>query len=612
MNQSFANRAIFFAVSWTLLGGVCRTVSAQAPTTVDPLLVYPTILVKQKPVVAARNAAIELIRNLDKEIVEAEAVASRTKLKQYSEVKIEALHEQIILLERLGFQFYAWGELIGEDIRMRAEDYLARLTRLADLRTTDKTIIPKILARQNRMESESQEALRRMPQVVQLLDRKQPEQAQLLFWRLTKDIEPRTIWYGRVNVPIRAPSAYTSLQVYRNKCSDAMLALWKAQALKACSDAFATLNTDYGKLIQQADQVSAALGKGPEADLDGEKLSGPAAIETLGERWRQLDLATQQARGWGWMNARLGGGDTKSALVVAQQSQGNYVAAALGRIIAADAARAKPEEAADLYRAYVTRLMPLVLLVGNETVLQPVRLSLGTLAARSPSLLAEVGAYQNATSEILRWRERITIATVRNRMGQFPAIDQVAQAVAQPVNKNLGPLLMIAQPNFVARQTHSVPVMMSRIAPLQGKQATALDLVSLGPGKTLAIGNYPQPARCYVKVTPEAAKSAITFLMAELFSTDILPPLTLEGRTALEAARQGDLMAAGGPIVKLGLVTWGEHFAKLPGTQRGPVRLGPIPADAATVNDLILLVQLDARWMAGRYYFVDVPPPAEN
>ncbi|MCE9556146.1 MAG: hypothetical protein K8T91_22585 [Planctomycetes bacterium] len=588
------------------------TVAAQAPTTADPLPVYPTIFGKEKLLVAARDEAIKLVRHLDKEIGEAEALVGPGKIKQLSETKIEALHEQIIFLERQGFQFEVWGELIGADIRQRVEVYRDRLTKLADLRTTDKAIVPKILNRLKRVDSDSQEALRRMPQVVQLLDRKQPEQAQLLFWRLTKEAEPRTIWYGRPNLPPRAPSAYSSLVVYRNKCSEAMRALWKAQALKACADAIATLSTDYGKLIQQADQVAAALSKASEVDLDGEKLSGPAAIEALGERWRQLDLATQQARGWGWLSARLGGGDTTSSLVVAQRSQCNHVAAALGRIIAADAARAKPEEAGELYRAYVARLTPLVLLVGDQTVLQPVRLSLGTLAARSPALLAEVGAYHNATDELLRWRERITVATVQNRMGQFPTIDQISQAVAQPVNKNIGPLLTNGPSSLVARHTHSVPVMLSRIAPLQSKQVTAFDLVSIGANKALAIGNFPQPARFYVKVTPAAAKSAITILMADLFSTDKLPPLTLEGRAALEGARQGDLMAAGGPIVKLGLVTWGEHLAKLSATQRGAVRLGPILSDAVLENELIMLVQIDASWMAGRYYFVNVPPPAEK
>ena len=224
--------------------------------------------------------------------------------------------------------------------------------------------------------------------------------------------------------------------------------------------------------------------------------------------------------------------------------------------------------------------------------------------------MAEVGAYQNATGELLRWRERITIATVQHRLGQFPPIYQVVQPVAQPVSKNLGPLLITGPASFVARHTHSVPEMMSRIAPLQDKPATAFDLVSLGAQKTLAIGNFPQPARFYVKVTPAAAQAAIGFLMVDLFATDRVPPLTLEGNSALERARQGDLMAAGGPIVKVGLVAWGEHFAKLPPTQRGPVRLGPIPSDTAAENELILLVQLDARWMAGRYYFAEVPPPA--
>jgi len=577
----------------------------QAPSTTDALLVYPTVYEKEKSMLEARKTGIGLARKIDQEITEAEALAAQDKLKQISDTDIERIHGEIILMERVGQRFNAWGELASRDLQARAADFRIRLTKLAAERVMDKDVSTRVTRGLRRVEVDLPKVIARLPQVVQLLERKQPEQAQLLFWRLTEEIEPKTIWYGLKNVPDR-PVALNSLDSYRNRCFNAAQELWRAEAKKACEDAIKSIDTDYGKLIRQADQVAAALSKQPTVELDGDKQSGPAAVEAIGERWRKLDVASQQVRGWGWYNGRLGG-DNKVSLVIAQRSHSRNVAAALGRIIAADAARVKPEEAAELYNAYVTSLTPLVLLVGDPSILSPVQESLGTLAGRAPTLLEEVTAYQNATGEVLRWRERIAGAVARSRMAQAPSIEQVARTIAKPEQENIGPLLNTNQSQLVARATHPVPVLMARLAGLVGKPATALGLVSLGPEKTLAISNYQQPTRCYVKVAPDAAKPAITALAADLLSTDTQPPLTLDARAALEGAKMGDLMAAGGPILKLGLVTWGEHFGQLPTAQRGPVRLGPIPSDFVGENELVLLVQLDARWMAGRYYCVDVP-----
>lgn len=603
MNARIPRSVVLFALAGWLGALPCR-VHAQAPTTADSQLLYPVVYEKQLGDI--RKTAIELLRNIEKGLSEGEALVDQGKVKQLSETDIEAIHLHIIRLERAAERLGAWGELSGSDIVHRTKNYRIRLTKLAEQRVTDREFIVRLGNRMKKLEVDVQAALKRLPEVTRLVERQQPEQAQILYWKLTDGIDARTVWYGLKNVPNR-PTSLTSLEVYRNSCFSATQKLWKAQALKVCAEAMASADTNYAKLIQQADQVAAAISKGPTVDFDGEKRTGPAAVAALGERWRQLDLATLQARGWAWCSGRIGGTDNKTALAVAQQSQGRNVAAALGRIIAADAGRAKPEESAALYREYVAQLSPLVILSGDAAINDAFQQPLAALAARSPSLLAEVTAYQNATGEILRWRERISASVARSRMAQAPAIEQLARTIASPLRDNRGPLLINEQSQVVSQATDPVPVLISRLAPLVSKQTTAIDLLSLGPEKLLAIGNYRQPMRCYVRVAPAAAKESITALGADLLSTDSQPPLTLEGKAALDGARQGDVMAAGGPILRLGLVAWGEHFARLPATQRGPVRLGPIPPDAVTSNELVLLVQLEARWMAGRHYFVDVP-----
>jgi hypothetical protein len=55
------------------------------------------------------------------------------------------------------------------------------------------------------------------------------------------------------------------------------------------------------------------------------------------------------------------------------------------------------------------------------------------------------------------------------------------------------------------------------------------------------------------------------------------------------------------------LVPWGEHFVTLPDEMRGPMRLGPMLPDDADGNELVMLLEIDAQWMAGRHYCVDVP-----
>jgi hypothetical protein len=401
------------------------------------------------------------------------------------------------------------------------------LAKLAEQRVADKDISTRVSRGLRRVEGSLPKVQNGMQQVTQLLDRNQPEQAQLLFWRLTEEIEPKTIWYGLKNVPSR-PVALNTLDSYRNRCYTATQALWRVKAQRTCDEAMKSIKPDYPKLIADADQAAAGLSKEATTDFQGNKLSGPAVVEAIGEQWRKLDVATQQARGWGWCSGRLGG-DNGVSLVIAQRSHSRNVAAALGRVISADAARAKPEEAAELYEAYVNRLAPIVLLIADPSVLAPINQSLGTLAARAPGLQAEVAAYENATSEILRWRERIAAAVARSRMAQAPTIEQVAGSIAVPEVENRGPLLKTSQSILSARATHPVPVMMSRLAGLVGKPATAVNLVSAGPDKTIAATSYQQPIRCYAKVSPGATKAAVTALAADLLSTDTRPPLTLKG-----------------------------------------------------------------------------------
>ena len=585
-------------------------VAAQAPSTVDPQLALRVVFISKLG--DARKEAIRLIREIEKGLGGAQEAINKGRLDQISETDIEELHMQLVKLKRLGDQLNAWGELAGVDISKRSESYRVRLTKIAEQRTTDREFLNRLNIRLKKAEAEIQMALRRLPEVTRLLSQK-PEQAQEAYWKLTDRIEHRNIWYGLKNIP-NQPASLVTLEPTRNACYSATQALWKSQAQKASAAALAASKADYAKLVKQANDAAAAIGKGAAFELAGKKLSGPAAVAELGARWQQLDGATLHARGWAWYSGRLGGPNPMGVLAVAQQTNGHNVAAALGRIVAADANRATPDDAVKLYGEYLDKLTPLVLLASDPSIRDAFQKPLDDLAARSPELLAEVQAYHNATDEILRWRERIAEAMALARMVQAPPIEKLARAAASPINQGKGPLLVDNKSQLVSRYTGLVPDLIGRLEALTSKQAAAVDLLGVPPGITpagaQAVSNYQQPIRCYVRLAPVATVAAgesIASLAADLLSSPSQAPLTLDGRAALDGAKQADLAAAGGPILRLGLVAWGEHFANLPIEQRGALRIGPLLPDDVTNNELIVIAEIDARWLAGRYYFVDVP-----
>ena len=134
-----------------------------------------------------------------------------------------------------------------------------------------------------------------MNEASRLLGRKEPERAQLQYWRSTEKIEPKTLWYGLNGLPDK-PVTFKNYETTRNGCTSALEVLWRAEAAKACAEALNKIKADYARLIQDADKAAATLKQGGSAAARG----GPAEVAALGARWRQLEQATLHARGWAW------------------------------------------------------------------------------------------------------------------------------------------------------------------------------------------------------------------------------------------------------------------------------------------------------------------------
>src|SRR5207249_1727283 len=115
-----------------------------------------------------------------------------------------------------------------------AANYNQVLLKLAVRRAAESDFTSPLLRRLKQTESNLTRALHDLPRVQKLLDRKDPEQAQQLFWRLMDPVDQATLWYGMKNMPLQ-PVALTYANPTRNKCDTATQALWNGKALQACN-----------------------------------------------------------------------------------------------------------------------------------------------------------------------------------------------------------------------------------------------------------------------------------------------------------------------------------------------------------------------------------------
>lgn len=304
---------------------------------------------------------------------------------------------------------------------------------------------------------------------------------------------------------------------------------------------------DLNSLIEQAQKAAEEIDQTGQATWDGAKIPPHQWLEKFTARWEQSYLAAVQSLGYemaavvsltkaledpeGWqLNSNL----TVQKFYPAVEA---IVTAHVNRLVTANFSDADVRAA---YASYVKTLARVIALTRNfedPDMKSPAELMatysrlLGEFAEASPSLAAEVRAYDAATSDLLRWRARVAKQTAE-KIGQ-PY--ETASYMAELVTEVDGPKILQEVTTELADK--NVKATHWGLAQEQGLSQTAL---SESLYYCLDKGDWQ-----------EQLQQEIDALKSDLLVTAGQRPLTLTAELALVTAERGDWEEVGGQVGSL-------------------------------------------------------------
>lgn len=389
---------------------------------------------------------------------------------------------------------------------------------------------------------------------------------------------------------------------------------------------------DLDGLIERCEAVAQGLARAPQVDVEGQMLDGPAAFASLLALWQKTHV---QAQKYYAVTLALAGHHEGGAILAMMPmgpggpaGQGNgdpivnryltafptQIAKALAGVIDAQTKRASEAELAALYSAHVQAAALIGMRAGYTPAATAIHDALQRMAAKSPTLKANVDAYDLATTEILRWRNRVAETQSRVKMASYPAVETKFRPTFQSnEGQNYVGLFWFRDPEFEdPRLFQAAPdILLPRIADFVGVKATVTEMRGVGTGKN-AVSVLQHRTYATMKGIRSEVAPAIAALKADLFVTDDSPPLTLPAAAAIISAEVGDWDACGGSISGIHLEGLVTRLGTLPDPAWSVVPLGTLPLPHASMNGPVgilpqAVVRFDVApdWVQHRFFCVD-------
>lgn len=371
------------------------------------------------------------------------------------------------------------------------------------------------------------------------------------------------------------------------------------------------------ELLTRITAAAKELRSAPTANIDGQPFTGPQCLGGFARIWRQVHLSALRCRAIDWARrvsipAAMAANPASEPNRVVDAEYARFyteVVKALASLIEADAERASGDEVSGLYREYLNVLAPLVTRTADDSLETAANAALEKLAAKQPGFAEEVTAYQMATDELLRWRERVAKAKTRSHAGQFEPSDQMMLRVTKSGVDYQG-LLDERNPNLVgACLRASCPEVMSVASKGVLDRKFAVNNVVGLAGGTFGVARYN--LRHYTMVARPDVAAEILSLKKDLLIIDEMAPLSLAAAAAVRSAEQGDYAAVGGTAKGVYLEGLIPRFAALSEGALPFVALGPLPVEPKEdrlLNHVLMRFELLPDWVHHKYFFHEVNP----
>jgi len=534
--------------------------------------------------------------------------------------KVSELHIQLRQLRRAALDLQILGETAGVDFSLRAAGLAQMLSTIATaVGGTPAGQAYTSQARQVLASPKATQARRGMAQKVQaLLEQKKLEEAFNEVNAAVDQVSSLTLFLEPREVEIYMAELATvegHARISRN-------AALRQQVRTALDQLITSQLPATQPLLQRIAAAAAALQTAPAVAVGEQNLSGPDCLKHFADAWQQLHLSALRCRAMDW--ARMTGTAEDNPLPpippegarLADSLMTQFyedLAKSLASLIEADARRATPAEVPSLYAEYLKVLAPLLAHTADDKLQQVCQPALDKLADKSAPFAEQVKAYRSATHELLRWRERLAKSAAA--ADKSPSSEQAVLKAFRPDGPFRGLFLPTDSSPDRAVLLDSCPQLLPVASQRVLEQATQVrEIVGLAGGK-LAVARYR--SRHYVTLPLPDTAAERSRLEQDLLVTTQQPALTLEAAVALDSARRGNYVAAGGVIQGLHLEGLIPRFAALRPEAQQLAALGPLPAEVLPdgfIRHVLVRLELAPTWVQHRYFFqrIPSPPPAAS
>jgi hypothetical protein len=379
---------------------------------------------------------------------------------------------------------------------------------------------------------------------------------------------------------------------------------------------------DLKKTTKAIAAAISAVGKKGVADWNGNALTGPELLGTIGALWRKLQRDTMRLRAINWTRGRVDGTAVSRDIKKIETSYKKFhdgMIKSIGQLISSDAKRVNEQEAPALYRAYIKAIALLLARGDRNTLERAVASPLKKLAGKSRTLQADIKAYQSMTAEILQWRRQVAGATAAHLLDEQPSTlkSVMDDAFLADRDREYDGLFSNSTSHPFLRGPIA-PVMRYAAEPLRDQEILVESaFVATGAVEARKWTSWYQRG-FFVETTGKIDLSAATkALEDDLLASDGVEPLTLTAAVALQRAKLGDLADLYGTIKEVELLSMLNLYRSLPTDGETLFPLGALSKvrsrGAAVVRAVSVRVTVAPQWVRTPYFVIEMdrPPVAE-
>ena len=378
-------------------------------------------------------------------------------------------------------------------------------------------------------------------------------------------------------------------------------------------EANAALNS-YQKLTSDAKDAARQIAASGIATIGSQKMNGPDAVLAIAVNWKLENISLQRAavlqRSIPYEGTGRVIGMNKTNRVDEWQATAEKLTSdlqtAIREIIDADAKKLKGRDASNNYMLYLKILGPLASRCREGHWTDSLHDALSRLA-KSADASEEMQAYDEATSDLLRWRGRVAKQQAQAMSTKFPPLGQTCATKLAKTKENIGLFMTETMPVDIPWLKHPIP----QLAPLLGTNLNELavstqNVMRLDTDKN-AVWMSRLDRNVYCRVQGEILASEMAKRLAtELMIDDLHPPLTIRAAAAAMSAERGDYDSLGGKLSSPVLEATTARFVNLP-LSASPI----IPFDSIVgggqghlaLESLTIRCNLAPEWIQHRYFF---------